>query len=480
MLADYDADGLPDVLRLEDHKLAWPETREKLTGELEQGTYRALPARIIEVPKTELMVRPIAQLHPRDRVVYQAAVMELAPLIEEALTPAVFSARLDRTRGRLSDQRASWTRMQREGRRLHVDEGYGFLLSTDVVSYFEYVDLEILGRDLRRLEGADPDVLRLVSQLLNDVQRSSDVWGLPQGPEVSAILGNFYLQPIDRVLGLHPVVALRFQDDIKVFARDAASLRRVLRDAIRVMRSRHLNVAVSKTRIFEGDEVLRHLEDTRKDAIAYGIKSDGIAAVLPQLRNLFDSAVSEDPINARDVRFSVYRLSKARDTHAIPWILDNLVRVPFLAPLLARYLSAHLAEYPGIEGRTREFLTDETKNLYPWVELHLIRMFARAPVLEEPTITLMWEMLRDSNRELFVREQAARSIGRHARTGDAALLRTEFASATDHALRRALLVAITEADGTPDKSFLSTVHSGDPDLRSTAAFLRSGAVIPDP
>lgn len=480
VLSEFGADDIPDILRWEDYKVAWPSLRAELTAELEAGTYRPLPARIVEVPKNELMVRPIALLHPRDRVVYRALVMSLAPQIEAALSEAVFSARLHPTTHRLTDQRRSWVRMQKEGRSLHVDQDFGFMLSTDVVSYFEYVDLEILSKDLRSLEGVNEKAVGLLSSLLNDLQRASDVWGLPQGPEASSILGNYYLQPVDRELQMHPVVALRFQDDIKVFGHDAATLRRVLRDVTRVMRGRHLNVAVSKTRILEGAAVLDDLEDARKDAIQYGIKAD-LPTVTDDLHSLFDDAVAQEPVDARDVRFAVYRLAVRKDGHAIPWILNNLARVPYLAALLVDYLSGHLEGAPEIEARARAFLLDPNRNLYPWVELHLIRMFARTQSIVDDTLSGVWSILKDNNKDLLVREQAARCIGRHSRPGDPAILRSLFMGSTDSALRRALLVAITEAGGTTrDKSFLATVATSAPDLAATAQLLRSGAVIPPP
>jgi hypothetical protein len=480
VVADLTSWDVPDVLGWADYKRSWPEFEAQLETELDNNSYRPLPARVLEVPKSELMLRPIALLHPRDRVVYQALVAVLAPAIEQTLTSAVFSSRFDAKKQRVHDQRESWRRMQVEGRRLHVEERYGFMLSTDVVSYFEYIDLGILSRDLHSLRDVEAEHLRLLSTFLNDIERSSEIWGLPQGPQASFILGNFYLQPVDRVLELHPAVGVRFQDDIKVFANDESTLRRVLRDISRVMRGRRLNVSVAKTKILEGDEVLDHVEDATKDTIAYGIQISGVKSVVDDLRALFDAAVSEDPVNSRDIRFSVYRMSLADDAYAIPWILDNLVRVPFLAPLLVDYLAKHMSTTVDVEPSARNYLSDPGSNLYPWTELHLTRMFARAEAVSDETISLVWEALRDSNKDTLVREQAARCLGRHARPGDAALLRSEFMGSSDIALKRALLVAISESEGAPDKSFLSTVAAGSEELRPTAEYLRTGAILPPP
>jgi hypothetical protein len=175
-----------------------------------------------------------------------------------------------------------------------------------------------------------------------------------------------------------------------------------------------------------------HFEDMEKDALQYGIniKEPGVSE---KLQGFFDRAVGDDEVNERDVRFAVYRFEKLGDPHAVRWIMKNLVDVPYLASLLVRYLSTHLSNTDlGIETGVRDYLNDPTQNLSPVVELHLIRMLANAPKLEDATMELAWRTLRDQNKHPSVRQFAARCIGRHARHGDGAVLQATFQAAVDN------------------------------------------------
>ena len=480
VLREAASDEIVDVLRLEDSKLAWLQIRAHLEDQLNADSYRPAPPRLVEVPKDGFVVRPFARLAPRDWVVYEAVVAKLAPCIDHALPDEVKSARLDKSARRPGNQIDAWIAFQAAGRALYVEDELGFMLSTDVSSYFEYVELGILINDLRALPGIDYQALNLLSSILNEFVRSSDVWGLPQGPEASAILGNFYLLPLDRELHQHPVKFVRYQDDIKILADNKAVLRVALQHAIRILRGRHLNVSVQKTKMLEGPQILDEFEDTRKDAIQYGIKI-GSSDAPAQLRALFEDATAVTPVKARDIRFAVYRLGKVEDDCAVAWILDHLPEVPYLSGLLVAYLSLNMATHPEIEDRTRTYLTDGNENVYPWVEFNLMRMFARADSISDPTLDVVWATLRDGNKDLLVRQHAARCVGRHARPGDIALLRQLFNQSTDATIQRALLVAMTDAThGHPDRAYLGAESVSHPNLEHTCAYLKSGAKIPDP
>lgn len=301
---------------------------------------------------------------------------------------------------------------------------------------------------------------------------------MPQGPDASAILGNFYLLPVDRALHHLPVRPLRFQDDLKIFGDSPQSLRRALRDINRIMRGRHLNISVRKTKLLSGEEILDEFEDSEKDAIQYGLIL-GDPGVPNAVRALFDRAVSEDPVNARDLRFAVHRLQKLDDPHAAPWVLDHLPEVPYLAPILVDYLSHHQGAIPAIEERVAAYLADEEQNIYPYVEMQLVRMLAKSASIEGTTRDTLWAIVRDQNKARYVREHAIRSVGRHAAAGDVALLRTMFTESTDTPVRRALIVAITEAAGV-DKGWLTAMGRSDGNLITTCEFLRKGAHLPAP
>ncbi|MGB8649928.1 MAG: RNA-directed DNA polymerase [Mycobacteriales bacterium] len=473
-------DFIPDVLRFEDYKLAWPEMKARIEHELASGPYTPSLPTLVEVPKDSFMSRPVTMLRIEDRVVYDAILERLIDAIEAALPSEVHSARVRRRKNGSLDERhgvAQWLGFEAAGLALHTGAGYGFMLTTDVSSYFEYVDIKTLIQDLKTLPGVSSPVVDQLSAFLNHLERVSDVWGLPQGHSASSVLGNFYLLPLDRYLNTLSVKHVRYQDDIRIFANTREELMRVLRGAIGILRGRHLNFAVQKTKLSVGDEILNEFEDTAKNAINYGLEI-GAADVAEDLHALFDKA-TVGKINARDIKFAIVRLARLDDDYAVDWILKHLDDAAFIASQLTDYLDSFLAARPEIEDALRALISRPSADTYPFAVLHAVRLLYRAASLQDATRNALWALLRDSNTPVYVREHVARCLGKHCAAGDLALLHSVLKGTSDTGLKRALLVAITELGGV-DKGFLSQVEKTDPELAATCKFLASKATIPAP
>jgi hypothetical protein len=419
-----------------------------------------------------------------DRVVYEAVMSALSETLDSELVEEVHSARLVRnSKGRLfrPDQKKAWVRFQRSGRELCEKYENVCMLTTDITSYFEFIDLDLLLKELRSVPNVSARLVDLLARVLHGFSDVTQLNGIPQGPEVSSFLGNFYLRPLDAILRKLDVRFTRFQDDIKVFAHERHVLRKAIHELTPVIRARRLNLSSAKTKILEGADVLGHFEDARKDAIQYRIEIED-DTVVEDLRELFDHAVRAE-VQERDLKFAVYRLGKLGDDHAVPWILDHLADVPYLSELLVRYLSLHATNQPEIEEPVVAFLKDERSNIIPYVEMQLVRMFANAAEIQEPTYGVLWDILLNPSSDSQSRQFAARAIGRHlnrGRVADLELLRGVFhRNAHDTPLRRALLVGLKEA-GDADKAFLDGVAAGDPALRYVCRYLRSNPKLPPP
>jgi Reverse transcriptase (RNA-dependent DNA polymerase) len=472
-------EDIPDIINSSDYGSNWDDEKTQICEQLKAGTYIPTTPYVVEVPKRSLASRPIAVLSMRDRVVFEASMQVLAPTIDGTLSDNVKSARLDRSKERHQPrpQVAAWVGFQKSGIDLASHAAVTCLLSTDITSYFEFIDLNVLFTSLRSVPGIDIDVLGVLSLILNGVSRDhSPLNGIPQGLDMSSVLGNFYLLPMDRVIQQSGLRFLRFQDDIKVFAASESSLRRLIRDLMPTVRSLHLNLSSEKTEILSGGAVREHFEDARKDAIQYGLDVNGSDA-LPDVETLFDEATAAQPPSDRDIRFCVTRFSKFNSRYATDWILDNLERVAFLASQLVTYLSLFSDADPSIEERVLAFLKDGERNIFPSVELHLLRYFARLPNVSDASYDWMWSCATDGNRPEFVRAWALRSIGLHMRgvinrTSDGERLRNVFRLSTSTATRRAALVALYES-GKLDPAFLSQVDKSHPELSGVTKHLRN-------
>lgn len=474
-------DFIPDILRFEDQKLSWSTDKARIEEELDAGTYHPALPTLVEVPKDALMSRPVTVMRLQDRVVYEAILEKLVDAVEGALPAEVFSSRIKRNRaGKLVEPHgvAQWLRFERAGLALHTDDRYQFMLTTDVSSYFEYVDIKTLIQDLKALPSLPGYVIDLLSGFLNHIERLSDIWGLPQGHSASSILGNFYLLPLDSYLRTLSVRHVRYQDDIRIFANTRSDLIRVLRGSIRLLRGRHLNFAVQKTRISHGAEILAEFEDSAKNAIQYGLQI-GSPAVADELHGLFERATT-DKLNARDIRFSIVRLAQLNDGYAVDWIVRHLDEAAFIASQLTDYLDHFIDSRPEIEDALRSLIGKPAADTYPYAVLHTVRLLYRASSIQNETHQVLWKILRDSSAPTYVREHVARCIGRHAKPADVALLKSVFTGTSDLGLRRALLVAVAEASQDRAKAWLGTIAAGDSELAATCKLLSSSTILPPP
>lgn len=242
-------DAVPDILRLADYEADWPSIRAGLLTRLAANMFQPQAPEIVEMPKSELASRPIAILKVEDRIVYQAVMNRMALAIDTELTEEVFSARSRSTKhGKVyrPDQRRAWLAFQKQGKELCTRYSEACMVTTDITSYYEFVSIPRLIEELHRVPGVAADDANLLRRLLEGWNKGP-LNGLPQGADVSAILGNFYLKPLDAILRKLPVKFVRFQDDIKIFAESAPVLRRAVAELTPVIRRRHLNLSSAKT-----------------------------------------------------------------------------------------------------------------------------------------------------------------------------------------------------------------------------------------
>jgi Fe-S-cluster formation regulator IscX/YfhJ len=475
-------DPVPDVIGYVDFFHDWTSHREELGRCLDDDKYRPGRPEIIEVSKTSLLSRPITRLPMIDRLYYEALVDTLSPDIDETLPPNVFSARLADIRHYSSPRQRgtkAWKRFNKASLSLSARYEDAFILSTDITSYYEYVHLPDLFADLERIASIDRAHIARLKRFLYGLQEHPPLWGLPQHHTASAVLSNLYLLPVDALIGRTPGVEhVRYGDDIRVFGNDTATLRRCLRDCITLLRTRHLNVAVHKTRIVTSSELESELRDWRKDAILYGMDA-GSSDAAEDLRDLFDEAVDPARLNERDIRFSVYRLQQLGDDHAVPWILRNLHEAPFLAELLVPYLAELYHVRVDIESAIVDFLGDEARNIYPHLEQQVMRMLSQARSIGDEAYQAAWSVLVDEQKPHYVRAFASRCVARHMRAGDEASLLEKFGAASTFELRRALLIALHEARSAP-KSLLKSTAVSDPQLRGVCDYLIGTRSLPRP
>lgn len=221
-------------------KQAWPDIRTRLLD----GSYRPEPVRRVGIPKRGGGVRELGIPTVVDRLIQQALLQVLQPLIDPT-----FSAHSHGFRPGRSAHGAVLEAQQ------YVQAGYRVVVDVDLEKFFDCVNHDILmDRLAKRI--ADKRVLRLIRRylqagILAHGVHSDRFEGTPQGGPLSPLLANVLLDEVDRELERRGQRFVRYADDCNVYVRSRKAAERVLHALRGCYAKLALRVNESKTAVAE-------------------------------------------------------------------------------------------------------------------------------------------------------------------------------------------------------------------------------------
>ena len=215
--------GAPGVDGMTVQNLAgWiKQHKEELIASLTEGSYQPQPVRRVDIPKAGGGMRQLGIPTVVDRLVQQAILQVLEPLLDPTFSVSSYGFR--RKRG-AHDALASASKYVADGRTIVVD--------LDLEKFFDRVNHDILmARLARRM--ADKRLLRIVRRFLQAGMMHEGVCveryeGTPQGGPLSPLLANLLLDDLDKELESRGHCFCRYADDCNIYVQSKAAGERVM------------------------------------------------------------------------------------------------------------------------------------------------------------------------------------------------------------------------------------------------------------
>lgn len=217
--------------------------RDELLASLLNGTYQPQPVRGVEIPKPGGGVRQLGVPTVVDRLVQQAILQVLEPLLDPTFSDSSYGFRPRRSAHDALKQAQEYVA---EGRRIVVD--------MDLEKFFDRVNHDILMSRLARRIG-DKRLLAIVRRFLEAGMMQEGVCvarheGTPQGGPLSPLLSNLLLDDLDQELERRGHKFCRYADDCNIYVRSQAAGERVLASITAFLEGKlHLKVNRQKSAV---------------------------------------------------------------------------------------------------------------------------------------------------------------------------------------------------------------------------------------
>jgi hypothetical protein len=334
-------------------------------------------------------VRRFAVAQPVDQLILQYEVGRIVEKIDSIISDRVCSFRLDGNSRKylpwaFKNSKASWQRLRDRSIEVLRAGRHSIMCRTDVAKYYPSVNTDILEK-LLRAHSCDDSAVRRIVQVLESWQRVDGLKGLPIGVEASAVLGNVFLEQIDRGLIEAGGDHFRFADDIFIFAENRSigdALVNVVDEKLTIM---GLERSIEKTQWFDDpDEAISYLRKPWLVSLGSALRNEPKFLGKRALRFVFDRLFEDvSQTNPSDFRYIVNALEGQKDDYGCELLARSAALMNVDPRVSAEYLMIDLLKKQANRTRVMDAcmtqLSQTSGEQFNGLHLHLLRAMASAP-----------------------------------------------------------------------------------------------------
>lgn len=275
----------------------------ELIASLLDGSYRPQEVRGAEIPKAGGGTRQLGIPTVVDRLVQQAILQVLDPLLDPTFSESSYGFRTGRSAHQALRAAAEY-----------VAEGRTIVVDLDLEKFFDRVNHDVLmGRLARRI--ADKRLLRIVRRFLEaGIMKDGVVIeryeGTPQGGPLSPLLANLLLDEVDKELERRGHRFCRYADDLNVYVRSQAAGERVMASITSFLEKR-LRLRVNRTK-----SAVAHVSERK--FLGYRLLAGGRLTIAPESLERVKNRIRE--ITRRNRGVSLERMISELNSHLTGWV----------------------------------------------------------------------------------------------------------------------------------------------------------------
>ena len=217
----------------------WVNIRDKIR----ERKYKPKPVRRVEIPKPDGGMRNLGVPTVVDRIIEQAIVQRLTPIVEPHFSEYSYGFRPNRRA-----QQAILKLLE------YFNDGYTYVVDIDLEKFFDNVPQDKLMTLVGKLI-QDPDTESLIRKYLNAGVMVRGRYeetnkGTPQGGNLSPLLSNIMLNELDKELEARGLHFVRYADDCVIAVGSSAAANRVMHTITKwIEKKLGLKVNATKTKV---------------------------------------------------------------------------------------------------------------------------------------------------------------------------------------------------------------------------------------